>query len=346
MSAVPTIVTVFPSTQPAGVECRSWGATELLRADIQRPDTLVDPFLAASTAAILAGPPNVGKSWLMLTLALALACGRDWLGHFPTTPSRVLVVDEESNPGHVQERLQMLAVGGTPIADDTQLRFEIGHGQRVDDPHGYHCYRQWIEAHRPDVVIIDSMIRVHGADENSAGQMADVFASVKGLMREFNTAVVFVDHSRKRSMVDNSPEEMLRGTIEKRAWADSILYIAPADDGTMRVSHTKMRYGARLPDFRIRLNVDDGAARVVYDGEAVDRGAATLTVVHSALLAVREALGPDATDVLSVAAQVGCAEKTARKHLKALVAGGQIAPRNVPSHGGRPRIVFDSASNA
>ena len=212
----------------------------------------------------------------------------------------------------------------------------------MDSPAGYARLRALMAEHRPDLVAVDSLIRVHGANENDAGQMADVFASVKALMREFGAAVWFNDHSRKRSLVSNDPEEMLRGSIKKRAWADTILYVAPGADGTATISHTKARYAERLPDFALRLRVADGAATLTHEG-AAETGAAggKVSDVVAAIRAVRGALGADAVDAATVAGEAGCSERTAAKHLKALVGAGHVAVREVRGGTGRPRKVYD-----
>ena len=44
--------------------------------------------------------------------------------------------------------------------------------------------RDCIKKIKPTIVIIDSLIRVHRADENSAKEMSRIFAAIKDLVRE------------------------------------------------------------------------------------------------------------------------------------------------------------------
>ena len=41
---------------------------------------LIQDFLPKASFAVLFGPPSVGKSFLALHLALAIAAGKDWFG--------------------------------------------------------------------------------------------------------------------------------------------------------------------------------------------------------------------------------------------------------------------------
>lgn len=321
---------------------RAWSYHDLLRAELARPAQLVDPFIAAGTAGFLAGPPNVGKSWLLYAIALAVATGTPWLGRFPARPGRVLVVDEESTDYYIRERLLMLAAGLGLADDDLPIRFLVNHGLRVDDARGFAALDAEMSAHRPDLVLADSLIRLHGAEENSSGQMADVFASVKRLMVAHGPAFLFTDHARKKSMISNDPEELQRGSSEKRAFADSVLFVAPAERGTMTLAHTKARYGERLPDFRVDLRIGDGTATLAYAGEvAAGPGGAKLSEIVAAIQQVKEQLGPDASDITLIAGQAECSVPTAKKYLDLLVKAGHVTVRQVKGAAGRPRNVFD-----
>jgi hypothetical protein len=45
------------------------------------PEWLIEPLLTVDSQAILFGAPGEGKSFVALSFALAVATGRDWLGH-------------------------------------------------------------------------------------------------------------------------------------------------------------------------------------------------------------------------------------------------------------------------
>ncbi len=57
---------------------------------------------------LLAGPPKVGKSWLSLGLALAVAAGDDALGSIEVEAGPVLYLALEDTPRRLQSRMRKL----------------------------------------------------------------------------------------------------------------------------------------------------------------------------------------------------------------------------------------------
>jgi len=316
---------------------------DLLTRPLEAPRPLVEGILDEGCGAILAGPPNVGKTWLVLSLARAVASGTDWLGRFPTTQSPVVVFDEEGHLPGAQARCRMLE-RADPLDPPPEVWFCVGHGARLDSQAGVAHVEDVVKRLRPGLVVLDSLTRVHGADENDAGAMAAVFGVAKTLMRAYGTAVLFTDHLRKKSLV-NDPEEMLRGSTEKRAWPDAILFAAPGEGSQIKITHVKSRWGRKLDPFAIDLTVDEiaGTALLGHAGavasDAVTRG----NEVVAAVQAIRAQLGPDGADAVAVAAWLDCSPDTVRRHAKKLVLAGLLATRRVtPSEkGGKPKEVYE-----
>jgi hypothetical protein len=334
-----------PGPGPAEGGPPTFGYGDLLALDLPTARPIVEGLVDRETGAILAGPPNVGKTWMLLAMGRDVAAGRPWLGRFPTVQGAVLYVDEESHLAGVKARVHMLEAA-EPCPEDLPLRFAVGLGARLDAQAGAEVLDALLAQHRPVLTIVDSLTRVHGADENSAGQMADVFANAKALMRAHGTAFVFADHVRKRGLV-NDPEEMLRGSTEKRAWPDCILAVEPDPAGptSLVVRHVKARHGRRLDPFAVSLEVDEvgGSARLVHAGEArtdaVARGGDVVGAIH----ALKGQLGDDGADATTVAAWLGCHPDTVRRHASKLAAAGIVATRKAcaGAKGGKPKDVYD-----
>jgi RecA-family ATPase len=70
-----------------------------------------DPVIPQGKVAMLAGEGAIGKSTLLVDLALSVAAGKSWLG-FPTSPGSVLLVAGEEDQNDIHRRLQ------TGLAED------------------------------------------------------------------------------------------------------------------------------------------------------------------------------------------------------------------------------------
>lgn len=228
----------------------------------------VEGVLPREGAGIVAGPPGHGKSWMLLDAAIEHACGGKWLGQFATAQGRVLYLDEESSPALLRHRLTKLLAAKGLSAEQLDLHVAVGQGLSFSNPASVGRLRQLLEKLRPALVVVDSLIRVHRAEENSASEMAQVFKAVKDLIREFGCTFLFADHQRKPGYFGASLDLLLRGSSEKAAFVDTLLSLQ-RKEGTLIVEHSKSRYAEPVPAFVVRIeDMGAGATAVLYGGEA------------------------------------------------------------------------------
>lgn len=308
----------------------------------ERP--IIAGLLGEDTGAIIGGAPNVGKSWLTLAMARAIASGTPFLGEFPTTQHTVLIVDEESHLRGIIGRARMME-RAVSLGRDLPLLFAVGLGIRVDAGTAVSRLDALMTKYQPSLVIADSLTRVHTANENSASEMARVFLSVKDLMRKHSCAFVFTDHTRKKGLI-NDPEETLRGSTEKRAWADSIFAVESDEQDRMQlvITHTKARHEGRREPFGVRLEIDqvEGTTHLRYTGAATSNAPSKANDIIAAIHSLQEQLGADGACAITIAAWMNCSPDTAERHAKKLVTAGILAKRSVESGTrGRPKTVYD-----
>lgn len=158
-------------------------------------DWLVSDLIARGDIHVLVGEPGVGKSWLTLDLAVAMATLRptylDRTLRFKT--GRVLYVDEENPPDIVHSRLVRL--GLTPEASKN-IRYLNHQGVRIDQAPDK--FMEEAVAFGPDLIVIDSLSGVHSQDENSNMAMrALVRDGVRPVALLTGAAVVILHHVTK-----------------------------------------------------------------------------------------------------------------------------------------------------
>ena len=82
-----------------------------------------------------------------------------------------------------------------------------------------------ISLHRPALLVLDPLVRVHAIDENVAGQVAALLGYLRSLQRRSGAAIALVHHVRKNASPSSGAGNNLRGSGDLYAWLDSFLYL-------------------------------------------------------------------------------------------------------------------------
>jgi hypothetical protein len=168
--------------------------------DLSQPappvDWLARGMVAKGDVVFWIGEPGLGKSWLMMDLAVAIAEGGDkWLGReldFPDD-ARVLYIDEENPEDVVRRRLEQL---GLTKDGSERVRYLHMQGIRLDR----YPERLIDEAFGwdPTLIVMDSFTRFHNEDENNAGAMSKIMnEGVMPLSRQVGATVMVLHHVNK-----------------------------------------------------------------------------------------------------------------------------------------------------
>jgi hypothetical protein len=152
---------------------------------------------------LLAGKPKLGKSRLMLDIAIAVACGGKALGHLPVDAGPVLYISLEDPERRLQARIQTMLMG-CHAPDNFEYETEW---PRVDDG-GLEDLELWIREHPgARLIVIDTLKRlrpkpkpgqsVYDADYEALQGLADLSHRHEGL------AIVVVHHTNKLREVED-----------------------------------------------------------------------------------------------------------------------------------------------
>lgn len=235
---------------------------------------IVAGWLARGEVACIAGDGGVGKSWLSLSLALGLARpdGRFLGMPIQGGPFRVMVLDEEQSERLVSYRLRKLAHGLGISADDVSrlpIRYCINNLLNLDDPERLQSLYREIRRFRPDVILGDSMVRLHGRDENSNQQMAGFFREViRPIVIRFGVTVGMVHHLGKPGENRKALGTRLRGASDVRNQVDQLWGIERAGD-RLTMIHDKCRDAAESADLSLTISdTDDGLGVILAAREA------------------------------------------------------------------------------
>ncbi len=190
------------------------------------PRWLVEQLWGASSVGVIGGAPKCSKTWLGLDLALSVATGTACLGKYAVPePGPVLVYLAEDALPVVRERIEGMARHRGLDLDGVEIHVITAPTLRLDrDPHRTRLF-ETAKRLRPRLLLLDPLVRLHGIDENNAGEVAGLLAYFRSLQRRLDLSVVLVHHTRKNAAGGADAGQGLRGSSDIHAFGDSNLYL-------------------------------------------------------------------------------------------------------------------------
>lgn len=279
---------------------------------------LADLFLVGG-AGVLGGAPKTGKSFFALELAVAVASATPAAGHFAVpTPGPVLLCAAEDPPAVVVQRLAALATARAHPLAALPVDVIVEPGVRLPD--GLDRLAATLAHLAPRLLILDPVIRLHRADENSAAEMAVILDGLRTLARATECAILLVHHTRK-APAGGIAGHGLRGSSDRHAFGDSNLYlrrVGPDAALELRIEH---RAAPCPPPRRLRLDIAETPAGPTARFVCDDAPPAD-PLRDQALALVRRATAPVSTDSLRTA--LGVRKQTLLALLQRLAGDGLI----------------------
>lgn len=198
------------------------------------PQDFILPGFLAGTVGALVAPGSTGKSMLALQLACAVASDEpqaNTTGLNITAHGPVLYINLEDPPGEIQRRLY--ALGGQldvltrqSIADNVCMLARQG----VPTDIMHDDFLSWLvnSATGKRLVIIDTLSRAHGLDENSNGDMSRLVARLETVVKETGTSVLYLHHTSKAAALSGqgSMQQAARGAsalIDNARWCGNLM---------------------------------------------------------------------------------------------------------------------------
>lgn len=191
---------------------------------------LVEELWCAHAVGVIGGAPKCAKTWLGLDMALSVATGSPCLGRYAVPePGPVLVYLAEDALRAVRERIEGMARHRGLDLEVVRIHVITAPVLRLD--HKRDRTRLWetVRRLRPRLLVLDPLVRLHGIDENHAGDVAELLAYIRSLQREFGLSVLLVHHTRKNAADGVAAGQGLRGSGDIHAFGDSNLYLRRAE---------------------------------------------------------------------------------------------------------------------
>ena len=226
------------------------------------PQFWVDGLVPAGAATLFNGHGGVGKSWLALQLAVALASGSEFLA-LKARRARVLFFSAEDAAGVLRHRLhrilrrlgiepadigERLHILDATVADPALYRQA---GRRAGKTATWEALRCYIAENCIDVAIVDNAADTFDADEIDRARVRQFVRQCVRLVPS-DGAVVLLAHVDKAHATGARSGEGYSGST---AWSNSsrsrFVLMRERDGAGLLLRHEKINHGALLPEMRL-----------------------------------------------------------------------------------------------
>lgn len=239
---------------------------EQLAAGLKPIQWLVRNYIEADSLALMFGDPACGKSFAAIDLACCIATGTPWHGN-KTNPGPVFYIAGEGQNGLMRRFAAWSQHNDTPLAG---VPLFVGHrpAQLVNAAAAAEVANAVEELQTgagmaPAVIVIDTLARNFGGDENSQEDMGAFIANLDAFLRksgDWNATVLIVHHS------GHADKSRSRGSSALKGAVDAEYSLTKSEDGIVRMEATKMKDAEQPVPVAFKLE------SVVLDGLMDDEG--------------------------------------------------------------------------
>lgn len=270
-----------------------WTAADLMATDFPEPRWAVRDVIADGLT-LFAGSPKVGKSWLALSVGIAVASGGKVLSAFEAEQGEVLYLALEDHPRRLKDRLTKLLCGqAAPRSLTIATQWNAEH---LDE---------WLGRRNKRLLVIDVLAMVRAASPPGVPQYEADYSTmrkIKAMADEHELAVVAIHHTRKMGAADFL--DQVSGTNGLAGGADAVMVLKRMRGGADAELHltgrdvAEQEYALKFDqDFGVWTKLDGRPA----DYKLSDTRAEILRYLHenpgSKPAQVADALGLDRANV-------------------------------------------------
>lgn len=252
--------------------------------EIPTPPEIIEGVLHRGCKMLIGGTSKSCKSWVLLEMGLAVACGKSWWG-FNTAQARVLYINFELHDWALSKRIGSL---GTAMAledrfnSDALVNFDIWNlrGHAADIAVLLPALKDKVKSGGFGLVIIDPLYKMLGntRDENDAASMGDIFNTLEQICQTSGSALVISHHFAKGNAASKSTQDRVSGSGVMARDPDALIMLTPHDEPDTFVAEFILRNHAPVQTMcvkwvhpMLRIDGTGDPSKIKGHGGAVDR---------------------------------------------------------------------------
>ena len=228
-------------------------ASSLLTDQIAKPSELIEGVLHSGTKAVLASGSKVGKTWILLDLAIAVATGTPFL-KFKTEKKKVLFINFEIRREFIAERLKIIQ-RKKKQADLSNLAIWNLRGQTADFESLAESIIERAGQGKYALIILDPIYKAMvGKSENTASSVGALCNQIERIVEATGAAVIFAHHYAKGNAAKKNQIDRMSGSGVFARDADSIITLTEHTEKDCYSVEMTLRNLAPQPPFVIQWN--------------------------------------------------------------------------------------------
>lgn len=240
---------------------KTMSMADIVRQEFKELEYIVDGLLPAGLT-LLAGKPKLGKSWLVLAIANAIALGTTALGQYKTNPGTVLYLALEDSPRRLKRRnIQLL--GPDVFPDSLHCATEW---PRLNEG-GIEALQEFVDSH-PDIrlLVIDTFAIIRPISKTNAN-LYQVDYDAMRILHRFATknsiSILAVHHAKKGDAED--VYELMSGSNGLTGAADTLALLKRGRGEAFGELHIT---GRDVMEQQLALDFDASMGRWTVAGDA------------------------------------------------------------------------------
>jgi AAA domain len=178
---------------------------------------------------------KVGKSWLVIDLALAVATGAYWLGIFPCDKGGVLLIDNELHAETLADRVRRVAEArGVPLTAVRKAVSVLPLRGRLTDVLSLAPMFRALPRRRFNLIALDTLYRMlpPGMSENDNAAMANVYNAIDSYADLLGSSFTAIHHASKGAQAEKAITDVGAGAGSQSRAVDTHLILRPhAEEG-------------------------------------------------------------------------------------------------------------------
>lgn len=236
---------------------------------------LIKGFWGKKSNGIVAGMPKSYKSTLTLDMAISVATGRPFLGHYPVEETgNVLIIQNENAESILNDRsFKMVKAKGlagsikekknghfsVKFPEALPITFINNQGFNLNDEEDREAFEDYLKTYSPKLVILDPFYLMFTGDMNSAQDLNPILNWLNIVKERYGCSIILIHHYNKGTNTNSSRGgQRMAGSIFLYGWLESAWYVTkaddPSEDGTVDIQLTReFRFAGGFQDLDIQL---------------------------------------------------------------------------------------------